>query len=120
MPEGDRRRFGFGSLRWLRPTVICYVTMCEHLQALEKELISCGITETFRGQAWSRNCREWVYFMCHLDLVSIRSRLSLPACVVDHVNDDPKSGTEQGFCCEEHFDGIIGRREASPGYPTIS
>jgi hypothetical protein len=94
--------------------------MCEHLQSLENELITRGIPETFRGQPWSRNCREWVYFTCHFDLVAIRSRLSLPACVVDQVNDDPKSGTEQGFCCMEHFDAVMGRREVSSEYPTIS
>ena len=41
--------------------------MCEHLQALENYLKAEKIPEIFRGQAWSDNCREWVYFDCILD-----------------------------------------------------
>jgi hypothetical protein len=93
--------------------------MCEHLQELEAELIRKGVPETFRGLAWSRNCREWVYFTCYLDLAAIRKRIILAPCVVDHLNDDPKSGTERGLCCEEHFDAIMGMLEPSPRYPTI-
>lgn len=93
--------------------------MCEHLQQLEAELLQRGIALTFRGQAWSTNCREWAYFACYLDLASIRSRLQLPPCVVDHANTDPRSGTERGFVCEEHHDGIIGRLEPETGLPII-
>lgn len=93
--------------------------MCEHLTQLERELQSCGIAETFRGQAWSSNCREWVYFTCYLDLAVIRERLALPPCVIDHVNDDPKSGLERGFVCWEHKDGIMGMPEPSTQYPTV-
>lgn len=32
----------------------------EHLQQLETEILAAGLQETFRGQAWSQNCREWV------------------------------------------------------------
>ena len=93
---------------------------CEHLRQLEAELQFGGIPETFRGQAWSRNCREWVYFTCYLDLPAIRARLKLPPCVVDHVNDDPRSGLERGLVCEEHHDGIMGLPKASPRkYPTV-
>lgn len=93
--------------------------MCEHLKALDEELIRRGIVETFRGAAWSRNCREWAYFTCYLDLASIRTRLALAPCVVDHANDDPRSGTERGFCCMEHFDAIMGSLETSANYPVI-
>jgi hypothetical protein len=93
--------------------------MCEHLKALDEELTRSGIAETFRGSPWSRNCREWAYFTCHLDLAAIRNRLALASCVVDHINDDPRSGTERGFCCEEHFDAIVGRLETSTAYPTV-
>lgn len=94
--------------------------ICEHLRSLESELLSRGIPVTFRGQAWSRNCREWVYFTCHLDLATLRTRLNLPPCVIDHENTDPKSGTEKGFVCTEHNDGIIGRFEPSANYPSVS
>ena len=48
--------------------------VCEHLRQLEDELIAAGVREKFRGRAWSRNCREWVYFDCYLDRDSIRQR----------------------------------------------
>ena len=93
--------------------------MCEHLRQLEEELIGRGIAVTFRGQAWSRNCREWVYFSCYLDLAAVRARLALPACVVDHVNADPKSGEERGFVCTEHHDAVMGMPQPSRRHPTI-
>jgi hypothetical protein len=93
--------------------------MCEHLKALDEELTRAGITETSRGQAWSRNCREWVYYTCHLDLPSIRRRLSLSPCVVDHTNEDPRSGTERGLVCEDHHHAIVGRLEPGTDYPTV-
>jgi hypothetical protein len=47
----------------------CLLRMtCEHLLPLEEALLAEGIRETSRGQAWSENCREWVYFDCRLDL----------------------------------------------------
>lgn len=47
--------------------------VCEHLAELERELIAAGVPVTFRGQPWTSNCREWVYFACWLDRESIRS-----------------------------------------------
>ena len=85
--------------------------VCAHLRPLEQELIAQGIPETFRGQPWSANCREWVYFDCVLDLAALRKRLALHYCVVEHVNDDPRTGREQGFKCTQHHDGIIGGYE---------
>lgn len=93
---------------------------CDHLRPLEDELLARGIAVTFRGRAWSRNCREWSYFACHLDVGAIRARLDLPACVVDHVNDDSRSGRERGLVCEEHHDAIVGAYEPSDAYPTIT
>lgn len=81
---------------------------CEHLSELESELIGRGIPVTYRGQAWSHNCREWVYFDCYLDVESIRARLQLAGCVEAHFNDDPRSGVERGLVCSMHYDGIIG------------
>jgi hypothetical protein len=83
--------------------------VCEHLIKLENELTGAGIQETSRGQAWSDNCREWVYFNVVLNTDSLAKRLNLPACVVVHENLDPKSGTERGFYCETCKDGIMGR-----------
>ncbi len=80
----------------------------EHLQQLEPELIAAGVKETFRGQAWSRNCREWVYFDCILDRESIRRRIELAECVVDHDHIGTHDGQEAGFVCEICRDGIMG------------
>ena len=93
--------------------------MCEHLRKFEAELISRGVEETYRGQAWSSNCREWVYFRCFIDLEAVRARMGFDLCVVEHVNTDAKSGLERGFVCSEHHDAIMGRFEESNDYPTI-
>lgn len=93
--------------------------MCEHLKSLEAELISRGIRETYRGQPWTKTCREWAYFECYLDVDAIRKRLALPACVVEHVNDDPKSGRERGLVCTIDHDAIMGMPDESARYPTI-
>lgn len=82
--------------------------MCEHLIALDKELQRHGFKETYRGQAWSNNCREWVYFDVVFDMKSIRNRLSLPDFVIEHSNDDPRSGLEAGLVCEQCHDAVIG------------
>ena len=49
---------------------------CEHLQQLETEILTAGLQETFRGQAWSDNCRERVVIDCHFDREPIRKRLA--------------------------------------------
>ena len=82
--------------------------MCEHLAPLEQELIKADILETFRGQAWSNNCREWVYFDCYLDVLSLQQRFKFPAYIKHHVNDDPHSGQEEGLYCELCKDAIVG------------
>jgi hypothetical protein len=82
--------------------------LCEHLRALELALLDSGARESFRGQAWSENCREWVYFDVRLDLPALRRRFALPACVQAHENDDPRSGLERGFVCQQCHDGVMG------------
>jgi hypothetical protein len=82
--------------------------MCEHLLPLENELKSLGIRETYRGQPWSDNCREWVYFDCVLDVDSLRARFQLPAFVEAYQNDDERSGLEAGLVCAQCHDAIVG------------
>ncbi len=82
--------------------------VCEHLAPLENELIKTNVKETYRGQVWTKNCREWVYFDCVLDTASLAARFSFPPCVKVHENLDQKSGLERGFVCEECHDGIMG------------
>ena len=82
--------------------------VCKHLQQREQELIEQEITETFRGQAWSKNCREWVYFDCYLNLASIRQRITLDDCVVDHIHLGTHDGQESGFVCQVCHAAIMG------------
>lgn len=82
--------------------------MCEHLQPLDNTLKQSGVKETFRGQAWSDNCREWVYYDCVLDLSSLRKEYNFPEFIVDHVNSDPRSGQEKGFVCTQCNDAVMG------------
>jgi hypothetical protein len=82
--------------------------MCEHLSSLEIALKFSQVKETYRGQPWSKNCREWVYFDCILNSDTIRQKFQLPDFIVYHTNDDPRSGTEAGFVCEKCQDAIIG------------
>ncbi len=86
--------------------------LCEHLHELEAETLAAGIAETFRGQAWSENCREWVYFDCHFDNPAIRARLTLADCVKDYEHRGTHDGAEAGFVCEQCHDAIIGYHPA--------
>jgi hypothetical protein len=82
--------------------------VCEHLQQLEQAIIKAGIKETFRGQAWTKNCREWVYFDCYLDHESIKKRFSLSDHIVEHEHRGTHDGQESGFVCENCNDAIMG------------
>ena len=82
--------------------------ICEHLAGLEKELKKLKIKETYRGQAWGENCREWVYFDCYLNTKKLRKRFRYPEYIRYHVNDDERSGLEEGFTCTLCNDGIMG------------
>jgi hypothetical protein len=77
--------------------------LCEHLRPIEQALQAQQFSETFRGQAWSSDCREWVYLDGYLDLDSIRARHTLAACVIDHVHR-----------------GAARRPGARPGLPDMS
>lgn len=79
---------------------------------METYLQEKGIPETFRGQAWSDHCREWVYFDCVLDVEALKSRLQLPGFVEKHENTDLRSGTELGLVCTECYDAIMGLHPA--------
>ena len=78
-------------------------------------MIAAGIRETYRGQPWSNNCREWVYFDCFIDTKAVRSRVALAACVGDHSHRGTHDGEERGFVCSDCHDGIIGAYEPKAG-----
>ena len=93
---------------------------CEHLRHLEAEILAAGLHETFRGPAWSQNCREWVYFDCYLDRESIRKRLPLADCVHDHEHRGTHDGAEAGFVCTLCHDAIIGLHPSQIKDETVS
>lgn len=81
---------------------------CEHLRSLEEALIAARIKVTFRGAAWTMNCREWVYFDCILDRESLRQRMSFDSCIKDHEHRGTHDGCEAGFYCSKCQDGVMG------------
>jgi hypothetical protein len=89
--------------------------VCEHLRSLELAIITLGIPETFRGQAWSTNCREWVYFDCFIDTQAVLRCLDLPDCVREHAHRGTHDGRERGFVCTECHDAIMGAYEPACG-----
>lgn len=89
--------------------------MCEHLKQLDEDLKGKGIKETFRGEAWSHNTREWVYYDCILGLEAIREKYRLPDFVKEYINNDNRSGLEAGFYCEMCKDGVMGHHPSVEG-----
>jgi len=81
-----------------------------------------GIHETFRVQAWTQNCREWVYFDCYIDAGAIRRIFRMADCVHDHSHRGTHDGSERGLVCDQcHQDGIMGNFERKKGtrmFPT--
>ncbi len=93
--------------------------LCEHLHALEVAIAEAGIQETYRGQAWSDQCREWVYFDCYLDTDAVRSKFPFAPCVREHAHRGTHDGQERGFECQEHWDAVMGLYEPRPGAATF-
>ncbi len=87
--------------------------VCSHLVALENALLAARVAETARGQLWSKNCREWVYFDAVLDVAALQQRFAFDDCVQVHENLDPRSGTERGFECTACHDAVMGRLEGA-------
>jgi hypothetical protein len=86
--------------------------VCKHLSQLEQELLDAGFEVTFRGQTWTNNCREWVYFDCYLDRPAIRGRLEFADCVQDHEHRGTHDGQEAGFYCSACHDAVMGAHPA--------
>lgn len=86
--------------------------LCPHLSELDEAIKAKGIEETFRGEAWSKNCREWVYYACYLKRDDLRKLFHLADCVLDHEHLGTHDGAEEGFFCAEHRDGIMGVHRA--------
>jgi enterochelin esterase-like enzyme len=88
--------------------------VCEHLRAVLADLLARGARVTFAGQAWSRNCRMWVYLDRALDLKELRARHSLGPSVIDHEHRGTHDGRERGLVCTLCHDGIMGTLPDDP------
>jgi len=93
--------------------------MCEHLAPLEAALLAAGMRVTFRGKAWSDNCREWVYFDCLLDRTALRRRFPFPPSVTDHERLGTHDGQEAGFVCTACKDAVMGLHPSCAGSAQI-
>lgn len=89
--------------------------VCKHLRDIETALIDAGVMVTQRGQVWSDNCREWVYFACRLDCDALLARHEVGPSVRVHRNDDARSGLELGIECTECHDALMGQHPDVPG-----
>ena len=82
--------------------------VCEHLQPMLEGLLAAGAKVVFAGQAWSNNCRLWVYLDRVLDTDALARRFPPASCVQLHSHRGTHDGSERGFYCAEHHDGIMG------------
>lgn len=82
--------------------------VCEHLNSVEERIRSEGISETFRGKAWSNMKGVWAYFDCYLLPDKLMESLSLPDCVKRHEHRGTHDGSELGLVCEACDCGIMG------------
>ena len=78
-------------------------------------MLEQGLPQTYRGQPWSMNCRQWVYFDCYIDTAAVRRRFDLAPCVSEHAHRGTHDGQERGFVCAECHDGIMGRYDQGHG-----
>ncbi len=91
--------------------------VCEHLADLEQALLRSGAEPSYRGQTWTLDCREWVYFDVVLDIPALREQFDFAPCVRLHENTDPRSGLERGLECILCHDAVIGLVEGGNVFP---
>jgi hypothetical protein len=69
------------------------------LEALDNYVRNKNVKELFRGNAWSKNCREWVYYDCVLNVKKLKEKFSFNNCVIIREYNDIKVANELGFFC---------------------
>jgi len=82
--------------------------MCIHLKPVEDYLLSKGYNEVYRGQVWSNNCREWIYFNTILQPQELIIQFRLDSTIIIHDYQDIKVGSELGLECTICHDAIMG------------
>ena len=89
--------------------------MCEHLIEIDNYIKAKGVKELFRGKAWSKNCNEWVYYDCIINIEKIKENIVINNCVEIHEYHDIKVSNELGFFCNKCKDGVIGFHPINDG-----
>lgn len=93
--------------------------VCEHLRALEDELIARGHKVDYRSPSSSGGTHERIYFDVVFDTEALQKRFAFASCVQVSSYLGKHDGAEHGFECVEHHDAILGRHpsmyEARPG-----
>ena len=82
--------------------------ICLHLKPVYDYVQAAGGGITYQGNAWSKNCRLWIYFDVVLDCSLLKSKLNLNDCIEIHEHIGTHDGQERGFVCKIHQDGIMG------------
>jgi hypothetical protein len=82
--------------------------MCIHLKSLEDFLKRKNIKEVYRGQVWSKNCREWIYYDAILNPQKLKDKFHFDSSIIIHDYEDIKVGSELGLFCTLCNDAIIG------------
>lgn len=83
--------------------------ICKHLQPVEMQILKHNVKETYRGSpGWGDDYKNWVYYDCYIDTISILKRLNLNKCVTNYEYNGMHAGAENGFFCKTCKDGIMG------------
>jgi hypothetical protein len=94
---------------------------CEHLSGVHDAARMAGARVVSRGQAWTGQRGEWVYFDCRFSRPSLEARLDLARVVEWHEHRGTHDGSEAGFVCRSCEAGVMGRHPQEPGSgPVVS
>jgi hypothetical protein len=88
--------------------------MCIHLKPLEDYLKAENIHEVYRGQVWSKNCREWIYYDAVLNPQKLKEKFHFDDNIHIHDYEDIKVGSELGLFCTLCNDAVMGAHPNSP------
>ena len=96
------------------PKPIPTPAVCEHLRPVAEYLAAQGAKINYAGQAWSNNCRVWIYYDVLLDCEALIRRFSLPATNRPPTRANPTS-FRFGACSGKlrRFDNQRTRRSSS-------
>jgi hypothetical protein len=56
--------------------------MCTHLKPLEDYLMVENMLEVYRGQVWTKNCREWIYYDAVLNPQKLKEKFHFDDTII--------------------------------------